>query len=427
MWMDSKINNNLYSIRDKLVKEYLDFYCLSLTVGQVSKIEKVVGCLLNNFSFSLIVNNDSISITLDNHAFSKSVIYNGVDTGRKISYRSFKDVVNWMCEVGLATLDKGCVLSWDGDGDKAWPTKVKGSTLIASQDLIDMIKSTYKQKTDYPTIPDVIQVRDEYKNIIEKPLGRQEKRLLSMLNDYNYFSRKFIITVGEEYFDIQLRKVYNQSSFKKGGRSYVTGEGVSIMKRTFRKQILIDGNPTVEIDFKSLHPCLIAEKIGYVLPEGFDPYSIHLEGYDSAVLRRIGKNAFLSMFNAKSFPQAVGAVSKWLKEYEDEDGNHLPTKWKEQGLVPQVIEVKRILQELAIHNQYAQDWMFSGRGVDLQNVDSRIMDIVIQQFLDEDEFMLPVHDSIVVEKRLQDFGVNSMRVAYKQVLGTDNNCKIEIK
>ena len=36
------------------------------------------------------------------------------------------------------------------------------------------VKDSQKDLSDIPTIPDVIQMRDENKKVIEKPLGREE-------------------------------------------------------------------------------------------------------------------------------------------------------------------------------------------------------------------------------------------------------------
>ena len=100
------------------------------------------------------------------------------------------------------------------------------------------------------------------------------------------------------------------------------------MRKTFRKDIRIDGNPTVEIDFKALHPSIIAELQGYKLPEFFDPYGLHLEGYDRKTLRSIAKIAFMCIFNSKNLNQATAAVSNELRTLNDEDDVHLPTLWK---------------------------------------------------------------------------------------------------
>lgn len=434
MWVDYKINKDLEELREELVNEYFTHYDLLSKEGSSRniKVTNVIGCLLNNIAYTARLGKAVISISLLKNSYTKTAIYNGVDTGRKISYDYLISVINWWDEVGYAILDKGGVVTWkpntQGRGSSGVvPDQIKPTNLLITDYLLNRVASKQNSCKDIPIIPDVIQMRDESKKVIEKPLGREEKRLLKILDSYNFSSRKFVITVGDSYFDIQLRKVFNNASWKQGGRSYVTGEGSSIMKRSFRKDIRIDGNPTVEIDFKSLHPSLIAELQGYKLPDGFDPYGITLEGYDAKTLRTIAKVAFMCIFNSKNLNQATAAVSKELRDLTDEDGKHLPTQWKAQGLVPQVIQVKEILQELAMHNIYAQDWVFSGKGIFLQNTDSKIMDCVIQQFLDVDEFMIPVHDSIIVEDRLKDFAVNAMQVAYKQVMKTDMNCRLEVK
>lgn len=433
MWIEWNIGKSLEEIRDVMVVEYLSFNQLPYkeASSKYIKVSNVIGCLLLNLAYSVRVGKYSISIPLDRKQFSKSTIYNGVDTGRKISHDYFISVINWLSDAGYAHLEKGYVISWKdntrGTFSEVMPDQVQPSLLIFTEYLCEKIKATQKDISDIPTIPDVIQMRDENKKVIEKSIGREEKRLIKVLDSYNFSSRKFVITVGDTYYDIQLRKVFNNSSWKQGGRSYVTGDGSSVMKRSFRKDIRINGNPTVEIDFKSLHPSMIAEFQGYKLPDGFDPYGIDLEGYDKKTLRSIAKIAFMCIFNSRNLTQATAAVSQELRDLRDDEGKHIPTQWKDQGLVPPVIQVKLILQELAMHNIYAQDWVFSGKGIFLQNTDSKIMDLVIQQFLDVDEFMIPVHDSIVVEKRLQDFAVNSMQVAYKQVMKTDMNCRLDVK
>lgn len=433
MWIDWKISRSLEDLRDRLSEEYFTHYNIPSKRNSARniKVSNVIGCLLKNIAYTARLGKATISISLKPNTFSKSAIYNGVDTGRKLSYDYFISVLRWWDDVGYVDVELGGVVSWkpnpSNSGSEVIPDQVRPTTITFTEYLINEIKRTQQSVEDTPTIPDVIQMRDENKNIIEKPLGREEKRLVKVLDSYNFSSRKFVITVGETYYDIQLRKVFNNSSWKQGGRSYVTGEGSTIMKKTFRKDIRIDGNPTVEIDFKALHPSIIAELQSYKLPEYFDPYGIHLDGYDKKTLRSIAKIAFMCIFNSKNLMQATAAVSKELRDLKDEDGNHIPTQWKEAGLVPKVIQVKEILQELAIHNIYAQDWVFSGKGIFLQNTDSKIMDCVIQQFLDVDEFMIPIHDSIVVEERLKDFAINAMQVAYKQVMGSDLNCRLEVK
>ncbi len=429
MWIEYKLDNKLSNIVNDLLLDYEQWICKNLTGVKRVKISNAISCILYNLTFCIKSSKHLVSVTLNENSFSKSTVYNGVDTGRKVSYTAFKEVLEWMCDSGLTELHLGGVMTWKtNDSNDLVPDRVEPSYLSMSKYLESKIRECYPDLSELPTIPDVIQVRDKDKKVIEKPLGYQQKKLVKMLNNYNKYSRKFIISVLDDHFDVQLRKVYNNSSFKNGGRSYVIGEGTTIMARTFRKKIKIDGEDTVEIDFKSLHPSLIAEICGVVLPDDFDPYGIQIDGYDPKVLRKICKIAFLCMFNAKDFNQALAAVTNELRTLMDEETEeHLPTIWKQMGLVPQVIAVKSILHKLSEHNMYAADWMFSGKGVNLQYIDSQIMDLIMQQFMDVDEFVLPVHDSIIVQERLKDFGENSMRIAYKQILGSDNNCRLEVK
>ena len=86
MWIEWKINKDLEVLRDVLVNEYLEFNNLPYKQGSSSyvKVRNVLSCLLNNLSYSVRVGKDHISVPMNKNAFSKSVIYNGVDTGRKV-------------------------------------------------------------------------------------------------------------------------------------------------------------------------------------------------------------------------------------------------------------------------------------------------------------------------------------------------------
>jgi hypothetical protein len=209
----------------------------------------------------------------------------------------------------------------------------------------------------------------------------------------------------------------------------VIGKGAELMKKIARQELTINGESVVEIDFKSLHPRLVAEIVGVTLPQDFDPYGIQIEGYDDDCLRAICKLLVLCIFNATSENSAIAAVRKELSGLYEDDDKTIRTLdyWKKNKFVPEIIELKQISKLLKQHNSYAVPYMFTGYGMDLQNLDSRIMDCVVEYFTMEDEFVLPVHDSIVIRQSLKDEAIRVMKVAYKQVMGTDNNCKLEVK
>lgn len=53
----------------------------------------------------------------------------------------------------------------------------------------------------------------------------------------------------------QLHRVFNNSSFNDGGRFY--GAQYQRLNSTERSRIMINGNPTMEIDYSSLHPNML--------------------------------------------------------------------------------------------------------------------------------------------------------------------------
>jgi hypothetical protein len=154
-------------------------------------------------------------------------------------------------------------------------------------------------------------------------------------------------------------------------------------------------------------------------------------GYDTKALRTICKLIVLCIFNAKDLYSAMRAVNNELMTTleVDENGNDIPlaTYWKERGMVPEFLELKYLCGKLLEHNPYMREYAFTGCGLDLQNLDSRIMDIVIEHFTFKGEFILPVHDSIVVRESLKDEAVDVMTKAFAQVMGSADNCIVEVK
>lgn len=427
-WLDYKINKVLDKVVDILYQEYLTTTNKEVNNHQSKLLRQAISCFVLNLSFHVNVGHREMSVTLKEQSYSKSPIYNGVEVGRKVSYSYTKQFIEWLDKVGYVHLVKGEVSRWeDVVGGGVRPVAFEGSKVIINDNLFSLMSCVVQDRIVTPTIPSVLAIRDSKGNYITKKLRKTEKKLVDLLNRHNYNSRKFFVESRGGCYDIQIKKVFNNSSWERGGRSYVVGRGAEVMAKTFREEITIDGEPTVELDFKSLHPNILACKMGIKLPEDFDHYGIEMEGYDKAVLRKICKVLLLCAFNANSMESAIGAtIGEFIVQTDDNDVS-LITSWKEKGLVPQVIEFKRIAEKLCEHNSYADEYFFSGIGLELQNIDSRIIDAIIELFLEKGEFVLPIHDSILIAERLKDFGVECMKLAYHHVLGTLDNCKIEQK
>ena len=420
-------------VSNKYYTEYINYLSkfneVKLTSNKLTKIRQAVDCLFYNIQYSL--KGDTIIVTRDRNDFSRPLIYNGRTINRKVSYEYTMSLFSWLHSKGYAINEIGLVDNWTMKGGEWTPLTIKQSKLILSKQLLDDVNVVLKDKKNVPPVENVIRIRDENKNYVTKRLGEYQQHLCKLLKEYNHLSKSFILESCGKEFDIQVAKVYNQSSFQKGGRTYVIGGGSEVLESEIRSSLTVDGEKTVECDYKSLHARLVATIVGTHIPLDHDPYQLTLDGYDKQVLRKICKLLVLCMFNAGSKQSAISAVNKEINEtsYVDENGNDIPIReyWFKEGLAPKYLELKYIADLLLDHNPYMKGHAFTGCGMDLQNLDSRMMDIVVDYFTNNGEFCLPVHDSIVVRESLKDQAIDVMYEAYLQVMGNNDNCIVEVK
>lgn len=414
---------------DEYIKYLSSFTDLKLTHSRLLKIKQAIDCLFYNIQYSMVGN--TLVTTRDENDFSRPLIYNGRKVNRKVSYKATMAFFSWLHQTGYAVNEIGFVGNWIKVDGEWKPQTTNQSKLILSQAMIDDVNQVIKSKSDIPPVLNVIRVRDKDKQYTTKRLGDYQQEMCKLLQLYNKQSKDFVIASGGKEFDIQVAKVYNQTSWDKGGRTYVIGGGSKVLESEIRSLLTIDGQPTAECDYKSLHARLVATITGTSIPLDHDPYQITLDGYDSKVLRKICKLLVLCMFNAGSKQAAIAAVNKELNsEYVlDANGQDIPIRqyWYDQGLAPKHLELKYIADLLLQHNPFMKEHAFTGCGLELQNLDSRMMDIVVDYFTNKGEFCLPVHDSVVVVESLKDDAIKVMYEAYEQIMGNADNCIVEVK
>lgn len=413
----------------KYVQYLTQFSGMKLTESKLTKIRQAVDCLFYNFQYSLKGN--TLIVTRDRSDFSRSLIYNGRKVDRKVSYEYSMAFFAWLHTEGFAINEIGLVSNWRKKDGEWIPTTVQESKLILSDEMLEDVKSVTSDKRNIPPVENVIRIRDENKHYVTKRLGDYQQFMCKLLKTYNVLSKQFTLESCGKEFDIQVSKVYNQSSFDKGGRTYVIGGGSEVLESVLRSSLTVDGEATVECDYKSLHARLVGTIVGVTIPLDHDPYQLELEGYDKSVLRKICKLLVLCMFNASSKQSAIAAVNKELNNtfHVDENGQEILIRdyWFNNNLSPKYLELKYIADLLLEHNPYMLQHAFTGCGMELQNLDSRMMDIVVDYFTNKGEFCLPVHDSVVVRQSLKDDAINVMYEAYKQVMGNNDNCIVEVK
>lgn len=432
-WLDYKIPKKFNKIHDKYSKMFVEYLAesgVNMTRTRTFKASNSVSCFILNLDFSMS-SDGSMVITLDKNSYSRKLIYDCVEVNRKVSYNYSIKMFEWLVVSGLVTMDVGGIVDWCNNGEKVVPKTTKPTTLYLSDTILNDYYSTTPTKQHKTLIPSVMELRDENGYAITKRKGPDQTKKCRMLNNLNMLAKNTNLESNGKAFDISFKSVYNLD-FTKGGRTYVVGGDCKVIEKDIRELLVFDGEETIELDFKSLHARMVATLLGHGMPPWFDPYQIQIDGYDPQVLRTICKLIMLCAFNAKNRREAISAVSSEINniEYATEDNNvDIPARqyWYENKLAPKHIEIGYIADKLFEHNRFLMSYAYTGCGLELQNLDSRIMDIIVSYFVDKGEFVLPIHDSIVCRKSLQEEAIKIMLEAYTQVMGDGDNCIVEVK
>lgn len=196
----------------------------------------------------------------------------------------------------------------------------------------------------------------------------------------------------------QLYRVFNHSTFDRGGRFY--GGWWQNIPSKYRPYITIDGWATAELDYKGLHPTMMYHLSGLDAPE--DPYLI--EGIRPGKHRSTVKSFMMALINAK--PSARNLQSVHDLQY--------PDGW----------DWRRMKEAIEKAHAPISSMFKSGVGVELQRKDSDIAELVMREMWRKHRsIVLPVHDSFIVDEHYSRELEEEMVSAYEAIMGT---CQIRI-
>jgi hypothetical protein len=444
--LDYKVNKQLSKIRDKLSDKFIEWLetkeqvkdgdlCYWVTRERVPLTKhkrelatNAVGCFVSNVAFRLKFKKTTISIPRYKNLYSQPLIYNGQKVQRQVSYTYTMLLCEFIKHHFWCYESKGCV-SWELDKKHFYETgevvMMKGECHTTqyklSDDLVKMFDIDYSI-TDRPM--SVVEIRNKDGKVVSKRLTEKQRHMVSVLTRINNKYQTSSICLEEDFLDFQLKKIYNDGSFELGGRNYMVGSDASkAMKRTNRLKITINGEPCVELDYKSMFPSMIADMNGITFPENFDPYAIEIDGCDKEMLRDLAKLACLMLLNTDNMQSAQYALASTLSEPE----------WKEriaaakkQGLWPEGRIVHSIVEKLIERNGYLMHECDSSNALKYMNYESEINDIILESLLMEDTIVIPLHDSFIVPISAEQRTRYHMERAYKLVIG-GNNCRITSK
>lgn len=198
--------------------------------------------------------------------------------------------------------------------------------------------------------------------------------------------------------DRHLRRYFNNGSFQKGGRLF--GGFWLNMSKLNRRGILIQGVPTVTLDFGQMNPRILYGLAGEEI-NAEDAYTIpRFEECRDGV-----KVVFNSMLHRTS-----------------------PMTKKPRGsadLFPGRVRIKEITSGIIILHKPIAHLFYTGIGLDLLYKESQILVEVLTELLRQGITALPVHDAVIVAEHHQDQATAIMLAVFKEQTNIDGVVKVD--
>ncbi|EDM71805.1 hypothetical protein RAZWK3B_20671 [Roseobacter sp. AzwK-3b] len=288
-----------------------------------------------------------------------------------------------------------------------------------------ILRERYEDETERVHKRNIEYIDTDYTNRIREQLEAYNELLKQTFIDIPSLEEPFVrriietgkragqeikISIGPE--NKHVHRVFNgteDDNWSKGGRFY-GGWWLQIPKE-LRKDIYINDQPTVEIDFKAMHPNMLMET------SAADPYRL-----DRLVLpdlipnvqqqRDAVKSLILMAINANN---ANGAFAAFRNAHKR--GDPLKKLTNEQ---------LQILLD-AFTDQYPEmrEALNTGKALHLMNLDSQIANLVIDYFTQQGIPVLCIHDSFIIQDDNQQELRKALDLASQQIIhkGIDQDTK----
>ena len=230
-----------------------------------------------------------------------------------------------------------------------------------------------------------------------------KQRLSLVLPSYDLFARHF------DHLGLQRRRsLYRQFKDEDGVAGRLYGHCVQTLPSAIRPFLQINGNPSIEADYRAMQLVLLYAEAGITLPEG-DPYLIRdprlprLYGEveeDQALGRSLMKAVLTMSVGNTNRQETVAALSGYLNAETS----------LSPGLAGPLYDIFwSAHQPVCPHGNWAEPaWKT------LQYVDSMIALRVLHILYDQGVYAIPIHDSFIVQSQHRDKLVVTMKQAWQE-------------
>lgn len=262
------------------------------------------------------------------------------------------------------------------------------------------LKDSNKQIIDYTETVITTKMRNDL-NIINKnllsnwidiylsdiELTKLQKRISTRTSDSDNNSHIIDLT------QIELHRVFNNSSWDEGGRFY--GGWWQTIPSEMRKFITINEKDTVELDYSGMHVKMLYAEVGEELTG--DAYEIP----NLVAPRPLIKRTFNKLINA----------SGQIRVDSEFDADKIGMTWA------------HFIDCIIKHHKPIDEFIKSGHGVKLQKMDSDIANSVMLRFNSMNYACLPIHDSFIVIQSLADELEDIMVQEFRNLINKDIDIK----
>jgi hypothetical protein len=304
-----------------------------------------------------------------------------------------------------------------------WPTKK----------LVDLFKNARFSlyNITWQTARTTLELRDKEKKKIEFDLNDDLQSMSDLIKAYNELLQQTFVSIPslksgktESEDDDKTpvivshakkfsRRIFNDSSFERGGRFY--GGWWQNCPKEIRTEIFIDDCMTNELDYSGLHPTLLyaEEGIDFHKEIGGDLYEIGpIDFVEINSGRRLAKDLLLIMINADDLNTIPSAFRR-----KQQKGSPL-ARLKD-------VQIFDVVEALKIKHRAISKHFHTGAGLRLQYLDSEITALIVDSFLKRNEPILLVHDSYIVRSGFEELLEDAMQLAFATVTGTNFATKIK--
>jgi hypothetical protein len=198
---------------------------------------------------------------------------------------------------------------------------------------------------------------------------------------------------------VRLYRVFNRGDFDHGGRFY--GGWWQIIKSHARPKITIDGQHTIEADFRGFNPAVLLAEAGQPIPE--DPYSPIVGPNAHKEFRDHAKDTLAALLNSKS-----GTTE------EPRDFNSARWGMTAEDFRQKVLDAFPMMRAM----------LGTDKGMKLQRLESDLAEAIMLHFVRQGHAILPIHDAFIMQAHLERELVQVMKDTFKARLGQVPHVKV---